>query len=122
MSGHSRYARTAPTNRPECYPEVVQITLDIPEELAAQIIAGKDPALAALEAIAVDGYRTQRLSESEVRRMMGYQTRMQVHALLKEHDIYLHYTMADWEQDKQASDSYLAKRALGQPSSDPPAR
>jgi hypothetical protein len=100
----------------------VQITLNIPEELAAQVIADKDPALAALEAIAVDGYRTQRLTESEVRRMMGYQTRMQVHALLKEHDVYLHYGMADWEQDKQASDSYLAKRALGQSSGEPPAR
>jgi predicted HTH domain antitoxin len=90
----------------------MQVTLDIPDNLAQQLIAaGKDPSREALEALAVEGYRTQRLTESEVRRMLGYETRMQVHALLKEHDVYLHYTLADLELDRQASDIYLAKRA-----------
>ena len=82
----------------------MQVTLTIPDELAAQLIAaGKDPSRAALEALAVEGYRTQRLSENQVRVMLGYQTRMQVHALLKEHDVYLNYSMADVEQDIRAS-------------------
>jgi hypothetical protein len=31
--------------------------------------------------------------------MLGYGTRMQVHALLKEHDVYLNYSLSDVEQD-----------------------
>ena len=45
----------------------------------------------ALEALALEGYRTERLSESELRQMLGFETRMQVHAFLKEHGVYLNY-------------------------------
>ncbi len=89
----------------------MQVTFDIPDSLAAQIIApGKDPSQAALEALAVEGYRTQRLSEAEVRRMLGYETRMQVHALLNEHDVDLHYTAEHLQQDIAASNKLHAQR------------
>ena len=88
------------------------MTVTIPDDLAAQLTAaGKDPARAALEALAVEGYRAGRLSENEVRVMLGYETRMQVHALLKEHDVYLNYSMSDLEQDIRASDELYAMRA-----------
>jgi hypothetical protein len=87
----------------------MQVTLTIPDDLAAQLIAaGQDPSRAALEALAVEGYRTQCLSEAEVKRMLGYGTRMQVHALLKEHNVYLNYTMEHVQQDIAASDKFLA--------------
>jgi hypothetical protein len=90
----------------------MQVTVEIPDELAAGLIAaGKDPARAALEALAVEGYRTQRLSEYQVRVMLGFETPMQVHALLKEHDVYLNYSMADLEQDIRASDELQAMRS-----------
>ena len=91
----------------------MQVTLDIPDSLAEQLIAaGKDPARAALEALAVEGYRTQQLSENEVRVMLGYETRMQVHALLKEHDVYLNYSMSDLEQDIRTSDRLSSPPAV----------
>jgi Uncharacterised protein family (UPF0175) len=78
----------------------MQVTLTIPDDLAAQLIAaGKDPAQAALEALAVEGYRSQRLSEYDIRRMLGFETRMEVHGFLKEHGAYLHYSVADMEHD-----------------------
>ena len=90
----------------------MQVTLNIPDDLAAQYAAaGKDPARVALEALAVEGYRARHLSENEVRVMLGYGTRMQVHALLKEHDVYLNYSMSDLEQDIAASEDFLAQRA-----------
>ena len=90
----------------------MQVTLTIPDAFAEQLIAaGQDPSRAALEALAVEGYRTQRLSENQVRVMLGYETRMQVHALLKEHDVYLNYSMADVEQDIKASDELHATRS-----------
>jgi len=57
------------------------ITVEIPEELAGQLIAaGQDPARAALEAIALEGYRSDCLSEAEVRRLLGFEARLEVHA------------------------------------------
>jgi predicted HTH domain antitoxin len=89
----------------------MQVTLTIPDDLAAQLIpAGKDPSREALEALAIEGYRTERLTESEVRQMLGYETRMQVHALLAEHDVCLHYTVEDLQQDIDASNKLHAQR------------
>jgi hypothetical protein len=89
----------------------MQVTLTIPDDLAQQYLAGKDPARAALEAMAVDGYRNHLLTESQVRRMLGFGTRMEVHALLKAHDVYLHYSAEHLALDIQGSDKRLAQRA-----------
>jgi hypothetical protein len=89
----------------------MQVTLNIPDSFAAQLIAtGESPSQAALEALAIEGYRTQRLSENEVRILLGYETRMQVHALLKQHGVYLNYSISDLEQDIRASEELHAVR------------
>jgi hypothetical protein len=80
------------------------ITVEIPEEFAGQlIVAGQDPARAALEAIALEGYRSDRLSEGEIRRLLGFGTRIEVHAFLKEHGVFLHYTVEDLEHDREVA-------------------
>jgi hypothetical protein len=57
----------------------MQVTLDIPDTLADQLLAaGRDPARAALVALAVEGYRTRQLSEGQIKRMLGYGTQMRV--------------------------------------------
>lgn len=55
-----------------------------------------------LEAIALEGYRSGALSESQVRRPLGFETRMDVHAFLKQAGVPLHYTKADVEEDLEA--------------------
>lgn len=78
----------------------MQVTVEIPDTLAAQLASsGKDPASAVLEALAIDGYRTRRLSEGQIRRILGFETRMQVHALLKEHGVALDYDLDQFEKD-----------------------
>jgi predicted HTH domain antitoxin len=82
----------------------MQVIIDIPDTLAAQLsAAGRDPSRATLEALAVDGYRTRQLSEGEVRTMLGYKTRIQVHELLKEHGVYLNFSVEDLQQDIETS-------------------
>jgi predicted HTH domain antitoxin len=39
----------------------------------------------------------------QVRRLLGFETRFEVHALLKEHKVPLHYTAADLEEDLAAN-------------------
>ena len=90
----------------------MQVILEIPETLADHFAAtGKEPASAALEALAIEGYRTHALSEAEVRRMLGLETRMEVHALLAAHDVPLHYTEEHVRQDIQGSDELAAQRS-----------
>jgi hypothetical protein len=76
------------------------ITVEIPEAFAGQLIPpGQDPARAALEAIALEGYRSDRLTEGDIRELLGFGTRMEVHGFLKEHAVFLHYTADDLEHD-----------------------
>ena len=85
----------------------MEITLNIPDDLARQVASeGRDPARVALEALALEGYRTERLSESAIRRMLGFETRIQVHEFLKQHGVYLQYSVSDLEHDR-----VTAKRA-----------
>src|SRR5262249_10972970 len=82
---------------------VMTITVEIPEELASQLIGtGQDPARAALEAIALEGYRADRLSETEIRELLGFETRMEVHSFLKEHGVFLHYSQEDFVHDSES--------------------
>jgi uncharacterized protein UPF0175 len=65
------------------------------------VIQDQQPDLsrAALEALALEGYRNQLLSEGQVRRMLGFRTRLQVHRFLKSHNVYFHYPIAELEND-----------------------
>jgi predicted HTH domain antitoxin len=78
----------------------MQVTFDMPDTYAAELAAiGKDPARSALEAVLIEGYRARRIFEGEIKQALGFQTRMQVHALLEEHGIPLNYDVEEWEQD-----------------------
>jgi len=82
----------------------VTITIEIPDELVAALTArGQDVRRAALEAIALDGYRNDRLSEADIRRLLGFETRMEVHGFLKEHGVFLPYTLQDLEHDREVA-------------------
>jgi hypothetical protein len=48
--------------------------------------------------LALEAYRAHALTAAQRRRLLGFETRMQVDAVLKEHEIY-DYTAADFEQD-----------------------
>jgi hypothetical protein len=87
------------------------ITIEIPDEFASRLASeGQDPARAALEAIALDGYRSDRLTEADIRQLLGFETRMEVHGFLKEHGAFLPYTAEDLEHDREVA-RQVAQRA-----------
>jgi len=91
---------------------MLQVTLELPDDLSAFLSgSGQDPQRVALEAIALEAYRERKLSTSQLRRLLGYHTTIQVHAFLKEHGVYLHYDLADLEHDRQAGDAIQAPPA-----------
>jgi chromosome segregation and condensation protein ScpB len=79
----------------------MQITLELPEDIAQGLGSRwKDLSRAALESLALEAYRTQALTMAQLRRLLGFETRMQVDAFLKEHEVY-DFTAADFEQDRE---------------------
>lgn len=83
--------------------------LDLPDILSSFLTAsGQKLERGALEAIALEAYREGKLSLAQLRRLLGYQTRTQVHAFLKEHGVYLRYSLEDLDQDRQAGDAIPA--------------
>jgi hypothetical protein len=60
------------------------VTIHLPADISAALGARWDDVpRRSLEAIAIEGYRTAALSEAQVRRVLGLETRFEVHAWLK---------------------------------------
>ena len=89
----------------------MRIVLDIADDLAEQLSPqGQDVARTVLEAVALEGYRSGKFTESEVRRLLGYQIRMEVDGFLKEHGVYLEYSLEDLERESAIGDQLWQKR------------
>jgi Uncharacterised protein family (UPF0175) len=81
----------------------MQLTITLPEDVTESLReTWGDVSRHALEALAVEGYRTGALTETQVKRLLNFETRFQVHALLREYRVPYHYTEADVEQDLEA--------------------
>jgi len=87
----------------------LQIALEIPDSVPHVSAPDQGPARAAVEAMALDGYRSGTLSEFDLRELLGFTTPMQVHGFLKEHGVHLQYSLADLEHDIQESDRIVAR-------------
>jgi hypothetical protein len=88
----------------------MDVQLQIPDDVARIIqIEQPDLSRAALEALALEGYRSERLSEAQVRRMLGFRTRMQVHAFLKAHKVHLNYSTDELEKDFESLKGFEEK-------------
>jgi hypothetical protein len=84
----------------------VQITLELPDEIAGGL---NDLPRTLLESFALEGYRSGKLTEEQVRRILGYGTRMQVDGFLKEHGVYLNSTLEDLDRDTQTSREFSSR-------------
>lgn len=82
----------------------MSITIELPEEIEQQLETewGNLPRRA-LEALAVEGYRSGALTGAQVRLMLGYETSMEVDGLLKQAGVYLEQSVADVERDTATS-------------------
>jgi predicted HTH domain antitoxin len=87
----------------------MNVAIELPEDIAKQLQAAwKDMPRRALEAIAVDGYRSGALTRAQVGRLLGLSF-WETEAFLKERRAYLPYDEADLEQDRSAIDHVLSE-------------
>ena len=74
----------------------MQITVQLPDDFAMR----PNPAREALEALAIDGYRSGALSALQTRLLLGLETREEFDGFLKQHDVWDHaYSVEDLESD-----------------------
>jgi predicted nucleic acid-binding protein len=89
----------------------MRIMLELPEDIAQGLASRwKDLPRAALESLALEAYRSHALTAAQLRRLLGFQTRMQVDAFLKEHEVF-DFTSADFEQDRETLRQLRAREA-----------
>jgi hypothetical protein len=81
----------------------MELTVQIPDELASRMSAsGGDLSRRALEALALEEFKSGRITKPELRRLLGFGTRYRLDGFLKSRGVYEDYTMEDFEQDRQA--------------------
>lgn len=72
-----------------------KITVELPDDVARR----PDPGRAALEALAIEGYRSEALTHHEASQLLGL-SRFEFDGFLKSRNIYDHaYDIDDFEQD-----------------------
>ena len=78
------------------------VTIHLPDELLKALApSGGDLPRAALEALATEAYRERKISHSQLRRLLGFETRMEVDGFLKERGVELEYTAEDLQRDRE---------------------
>jgi hypothetical protein len=83
----------------------MEVAIHLPDDIAQQVQARwEDVRRHVLESLALAWYQSGELNEEQLRRLLGYRTRLRVHAFLKEHGVPLRYTLEDLEQDRAAHD------------------
>jgi len=78
-----------------------EITVRIPEDLARHLGTVREIERRALEALALEEFELGHLTKPELRRLLGFGTRMRLDEFLKAHDVYETYTLDDLERERE---------------------
>lgn len=82
----------------------MNVVLPIPDDLVEQLGPADDLARRALEALALAEYQAGRLTEAQLRRMLGFETRYELDGFLKARGIFLDYTLEDLTRERETLD------------------
>lgn len=89
----------------------MQITVELPDDIALHPEAGRE----ALEALAIEGYRSEKLTHHQAAQLLGL-TRFEFDGFLKDRKIYDHaYSVEDLDRDLDALRRLEEKGLLPRP-------
>ena len=78
----------------------MNVVIELPEDISRALESEwGDVPRRTLEAVAAEGYRSGVLTESQVRRMLGLESRVEAHGFLKNAGVHLDYHESDLAQD-----------------------
>lgn len=78
----------------------MEVTVHIPDDLAARLGAEGDLSRRALEALALEEYKSGRIGRADLRRFLGFTTRYELDGFLKAHDVWTDYTLEDFQRER----------------------
>ena len=90
----------------------MELTVQIPEDIATRLgghAVHHELERRALEAFALEELRAGRITELQLRKMLGL-ARIELDGFLKAHGIYQDYTLEDFEQERRALKDWDSKR------------
>ena len=91
--------------------EYMRIWLDLPDDVVAQLAEqGQDLSRSALEAMAIDAYRMQRLTSHQLCQLLEIPSRDELDRFLKHHGVPLEYSFEDFEREGATSARLWDKR------------
>jgi hypothetical protein len=79
----------------------MDVTVQIPDDLAGRMGAGGDLSRRALEALAAEEYKRGRLTKPDLRRLLGFETSHQIDEFLKAHEVLEDYTLEDLDRERE---------------------
>lgn len=77
------------------------VTLDLPDEIAQKLGSPDDLSRRALESFGLEEFRAGRLSEAELRRLLGL-SRYELDGFLKAHGELIDYPIEEFERRRRA--------------------
>ena len=81
----------------------MELTLHIPDDVAQRLSAsGSELSRRALEAFGLEEYKAGRLTEPQLRQLLGFQSRQELDGFLKAHEVWLNFTLEDLERERAA--------------------
>ena len=81
----------------------MEISIHVPDDIAQRVrTQWEDVPRHVLESFVLEGFRGRVLTTEDVRRLLGFETKIEVHAFLKAHDVPF-YTLTDLEHDRETS-------------------
>lgn len=83
----------------------MNLVVRIPDALASRLAeAGTDLERQALEALALESFRSGRMSKAELREALGFAVVDEVDGFLRAHRVFASYDAADLERDRATLD------------------
>jgi predicted HTH domain antitoxin len=89
----------------------VRIWIDLPDSAVRQLAEeGQDLSKVALEALAVDAYRTNRITAQQLCDLLDIPSRYELDGFLKRHGVPLEYSLEDFDREGTTSARLWEKR------------
>ena len=86
----------------------MQVYLDVPEDVARQFAAEPGGITrAAMEALAIEGIRSGKLTVHQGRQMLGIRSRYEMDGFLKDHGILQQIALEDVIRDSETATAFL---------------
>ncbi len=77
------------------------VTLELPDDIAQVLARHGDLSRRALESFALEEFKSGRLSQASLRRLLGF-TRYELDGFLKAHGVFMDYSIEEFDREWEA--------------------